>query len=234
MSHQPNPFDGIPARFDYIRDVVLRYARQGRNHDPAEWRQSLAALSPAQLREIAEVYDRMAAGDDTPALLAWIHAVSPGIRRVWREWQDRYEEAERLGLPEPAEPPLVPRAHRLFDLFEELAALGREPFTSRRVQYEPPAPDWTHLPERLRYLIEPATRWGTYQFDEQIDELERTIRPEDRTALRALARRLRDSGDWAPALDWTSSLSWTDHREAALMHWLLSVLMTMVPEMAPK
>lgn len=230
MADKPDSSDGMPERFDYIRDIVLRYGRQGRNHDEDDWRRSLAALLPAQLREIADVYERMAAGDDTAALLSWIHAVGPGIRRVWREWQVQRNDAEARGLPEPPEPPMEPLAEGVFDLFEELTRLGKEPFTSRRVQYEPPEPDWGRLPERLRYLIEPATRWGVNQFYEEIDEVERTIKPEEMAELQSLFRRLRQSGDWDRAMDWSSSVSWQDHREAALVHRLLDLLRMIVPE----
>ena len=201
MNPPSDPFDGMPARFDYIRDVALRYVRQGRNHDEDDWRRSLDKLSPVQLREIAEVYDRLTVPDEKDALLKWIHEVGPGIRNVWRRWQDQRDEVEDRGLPPPPEPPQEPRAESLFELFDALADLGRAPFTSRRVQYEPAAPDWTRLPDRLQYLVGPATLWGTYQFDEQLDELKLKIRPHELAQLRALARHLRETGDWARALD---------------------------------
>lgn len=233
MTQARDPFDGLPGRFDYVREVVLKYGRRGRSHDEDEWRRSLRNLSALQLREITDAYERLTAPEERAALLAHVHAIGPAIRRAWKEWQRRRDEAEDQGLPWPPEPPQESGAERLFDLFDELAELRKKPFTSRRVEYEPPPPDWSRLPERLRYLIEPATKWGHIQFYEEIDKLKRKGSAKDKAELRALAQRLRDSGDWAAAFEWNANFDMTEHSEAALLYWLLNLLREVAPDLCP-
>lgn len=213
-----------------MTEIVRRFARQGRNHDEDAWRASLAALSPEQLSEIAYVYERLAQPGEMTALLHWIYSVAPTIRQEWRAWQQQRNYAEEQGHPTPPEPPQESLGESALDLFEELASLGREPFIDRRVKYEPPPPEWDRLPRELQYLKEPAERWGKYQFYEQVDQLQRTIKPEERAELQALAERLRTSKDWWRAMEWSSGQSWVDHPEAALLHWLLELLKIMAPD----
>jgi hypothetical protein len=83
--------------------------------------------------------------------------------------------------------------------------------------------DWTKLPTGLRYLAEPATKYGELQFENRImDFLEREATVADREALRALKPLvIRDEG----AIDaWIDELGITEHREAALVYFLLHLM----------
>jgi hypothetical protein len=83
--------------------------------------------------------------------------------------------------------------------------------------------DWDKLPPDLRYLAEPAARYGDIQFESRImDFLEREATDEDRAALRALRPQvLRDEA----AIDaWIDRLGISQHREAAFVYFLLHLM----------
>lgn len=83
--------------------------------------------------------------------------------------------------------------------------------------------DWDKLPLDLRYLAEPAARYGDIQFESRImDFLEQHATDEDLAALRALRQQLlRDE----KAIDaWIDRLGITKHREAALVYFLLHLM----------
>ena len=230
MSEHADSFDGMPARFDYVRPAVERYARRDRNHDENEWRRSLAALPPADLRDLADVYERLDHAGDADALLAWIHTVQPEFDRAWYAWLERSDEAESRGLPEPPEPPRKPKAAGVFELFSQLGRLGRQPFSSDRVRWKPPAPDWSGLPEGCQYVIEPATRWGRrYQHYWPVEKLRNTIPADKLDQLTALDRRLRESGDWDRVAAWASGRSPVKDQAAILVNCLFGVLKVIVP-----
>ena len=72
---------GLPPRHDYIRDVVMKYTRSGRD-SVKQWQASIAALAPQQLAEIAAVYQHMAARNDAEGLSAWIKDRIPEVRAL--------------------------------------------------------------------------------------------------------------------------------------------------------
>lgn len=83
--------------------------------------------------------------------------------------------------------------------------------------------DWNKLPSGLRYLAEPATKYGEIQFENRIiDFLRREATAADLEALQALKPLVIRDED---AIDtWIDGLGITKHREAALVYFLLHLM----------
>lgn len=225
----PDPLAELPARYDYIRDVVRKYVPYGRTGG-SEWERHGPTLSPEQFNEIAEVYGRMARQGDAAGLSAWIAEQEPLFQEGWQAWS-ALDDVEQAGGPAaPPEPPKHPPPRKLFQLFEILARKGSEPFKSRLVSYCPPAvvPDWSRLPPGLEYLREPAIKWGRYQYDAERARLDRRITVEEIEELRALSKRMRPDrqriGDW---------IRGNDTPEASLVFWMRWLVCEFVPEEKP-
>jgi hypothetical protein len=84
--------------------------------------------------------------------------------------------------------------------------------------------DWSKLPPRLRYLAEPAEKYGSLQFEMRIlDFLESEASESDLENLRELNRlTLRDEKLIDEWIDELGGL--TKHREAALVYFLLHLI----------
>jgi hypothetical protein len=79
--------------------------------------------------------------------------------------------------------------------------------------------DWTKLPDKLRYLAEPAEKYGHYQFDERILDFYRNEFKQEHVAeLKVLG--LRASTDKDAIDQWLADHSLTEHPEAALVYFL--------------
>ncbi len=80
--------------------------------------------------------------------------------------------------------------------------------------------DWNKLPPDLRYLAEPATKYGDIQFDHLIMNFLRSEATEAdrRTIGELLPLLIRDE----KAINaWIDKMGMTKHREAALVYFLL-------------
>ena len=88
--------------------------------------------------------------------------------------------------------------------------------------------DWTRLPSNLRFIIEPAEKYGWIQFGEQIDEFEQTGTDAQKSELKKLADRLwneRDAEDGHAVVAWVAKQDIVKDEAAAHVEFLL-VLMT--------
>jgi len=113
----------------------------------------------------------------------------------------------------------------LLCLFAQLKKLDVAPFNDGTVgrQEKKVELDWNKLPPPLRYLAEPAARYGAIQFENQIMYfLEREATDADRMALRELQSMvIRDE---AAINSWIDELGMTKHQEAALVYFLLHLM----------
>lgn len=219
---------GLPSKYDYIRDVVMKYTRSGRDA-VKQWKASITALSPQQLAEIATVYQRMAAQDDAEGLSAWIKDRIPEVRAEWDRWSDACSKCEMAGLPAPPEPQQVPRAQGLYELFDFLRDQKVAPFRSGKVEFCPPPTvlDWTKLPPALSYLAEPARKWGVYWAEDHRRALKRGIKKAQLCELQELAARIRTPEHWALIQKFNEEHKYQP--EASFIFYLLWVLNELVP-----
>lgn len=216
----PDPLGDLPARYPYITDVVRKYVPYGRTGG-SDWEREGPVLSPEQLGELAEVYNRLASHGDAAGLSAWIAEQEPLVEEKWQAWSALDDVEQEGGPAAPPEPPRHPLPRKLFQLFEILAKKGLEPFRSRLVVYSPPPvePDWTRLPPGLEYLREPAIKWGIYEYDEERARLDRRITVEEIEELRTLSERMRP--DWQVIDDWIRG---NNSPEASLVFWMRRLL----------
>lgn len=110
----------------------------------------------------------------------------------------------------------------LLFLFAQLAELDIEPFNDWAVCLEEKKDtellDWSKLPPSLRYLAEPAERYGRIQFDDRIDEfLQEQMTPDEKVELQALVQRYEQ--DWKPINQWLNEFRMTEHSEARLVYF---------------
>jgi hypothetical protein len=116
------------------------------------------------------------------------------------------------------------RAYLLFPIFYVLGRRGIAPFSSRRVQLTgvPKPLDWSKLPQELRYLAEPARKFGVYQFHDDIVEFLEGITETELTELRKVNNRIKQ--DHQKIKDWLDCHRITEHREAQLIYFMFGVL----------
>ena len=89
--------------------------------------------------------------------------------------------------------------------------------------------DWSKLPESLRYVREPAMKYGKLWDPDRRARFARRIKPADHEELKALAERLRSTGDFKRLWEWERQYRAVDHPEAQLTMVLLQVLADIVP-----
>jgi hypothetical protein len=109
----------------------------------------------------------------------------------------------------------------LLFLFGDLANRGIEPFASgtvRLLEKEYPPLDWTKLPGDLRYLAEPAEKYGKYQFDEEIDGFIETMTVAQRAELKVVADAMQRNRETIN--EFLDKYPMTEHKEAALVYFL--------------
>jgi len=88
-------------------------------------------------------------------------------------------------------------------------------------------PDWSRIPESLAFIIQPAKRFGHIQFEEQIDQFQKTATKAEKAELKQLADRLweeRDCEDGHALTAWVTTQSLTKHAEAARVHFRMELL----------
>ena len=83
--------------------------------------------------------------------------------------------------------------------------------------------DWSKLPPHLSYLAEPSERYGEIQFENQIMEfLDQEATAADLERLRKIKFQL--IRDEVEIIEWIDQLGITEHREAALVYFLLHLV----------
>jgi hypothetical protein len=118
----------------------------------------------------------------------------------------------------------------LFELFAHVAgAWGRRPFTTQSLNASkliPPLPDWSKLPEEMRFLAEPAIQYSGFQYvfsDEGRDHVRDAVTPHDMEKLALVAEQVRRVG-YGKIKAWWKPLSLHAHIEAAMVFNLMGVL----------
>jgi hypothetical protein len=222
----------LPAEFGYLNDVIEKYTEDtgteiGRAFELA------GELGPEQLTELAAAYRQILSRDHMHALSALAEQHRKAFDKVWREWCAICESHQERGLPTPLElePQHRPRAKMLFWVFEGLARKRVPPFNLREVQYSPPPVmlDWSKLPEELRYVREPAMKYGKLWHPDHRARFARRMTRAEHKELKALAKRVRSTGDIERICEWERQYSALDHPEAQLTMVLLAVLGDIVP-----
>ncbi|MBL8799530.1 MAG: hypothetical protein JNM56_36950 [Planctomycetia bacterium] len=78
--------------------------------------------------------------------------------------------------------------------------------------------NWDKLPSGLRYLVVPAEKYGSLQFDEKIYEFGESMSEADRQALRKVAMQMLESE--AEIDQFLNEYRMTEHPEAQLVYFL--------------
>lgn len=196
-------FSRLPQELAYLKSAAQEYG----SHCGvvADLDRLVAGLTPAQLEELSSAYNEIVRREDVHAISHWLDTCDKG------QW--------RWGAAGPLQGLLI--------TFDRLADRGTPPFSSRQVRrIRPPPPpfDWTKLPDDLRYLAEPAERYGEIGSDA---DLVRFLEAADETqlaSLAALAERIRLAGHLTRINQWLDQYSITDHREAAAVYFLMLLL----------
>ncbi|QJW98586.1 hypothetical protein [Frigoriglobus tundricola] len=198
----------LPSELHYIIPLAELHGTDARvaEYDRALGRhvQYAERLSAVEIEPLRQLYAEIHAKGHGPLINRWHHKHSvKGTCPAETTWP----------------------VYGLLCLFAELSKRGLAPFNDGAVRpMEFPAElDWNKLPPDLKYLAEPAARYGELQFATRImDFLEREATDADRGTLRALKPLvLRDEG----AIDsWIDQLGITKHREAALVYFLLHLM----------
>ena len=133
----------------YLIDLSSRLAPDEIQVD-REMEAWLDRLSAAQIAELAAAYQKADAAGHMAALTREYRADSPADEAG--KWRKR-------------------RLVRLMSLFDHLGERGIEPFNSFRVGIRAVPErqvDWSAVPEDLRWVIEPAEKYGELQFESRI------------------------------------------------------------------
>lgn len=124
--------DPIPQKFAYLHDVVRKYTSP--HGDVAEYDKLIDGLTPADLVELGQAYERLAADPDgVRELSAWIKLKQSKKWPAWNRWVEQ-EEAREAGRPLPGPPmpepetPDPPQALYLFLVFDLLRRRRLAPF----------------------------------------------------------------------------------------------------------
>ncbi len=188
--------------FEYLAIAAAKY---GIDEVQVRHRQQeiLDNLTADDITELARIYQEIEHRGDSLALSKWI--------------LDRRDDSlarERR------------QALMLLFLFRGLAERGIAPFSSKTVQLqEEVVPlDWTKLPPELRYLVEPAEKYGKYQFPEEVDAFINTMTSSQLDELLEIDRR--SLTDETKIEDFLNSYRMTDHKEAELIYFLFHLIAT--------
>jgi hypothetical protein len=202
----------IPQKFAYLHDVVRKYTFP--HGDVAEYDELIDRLTPADVAELGQAYERLAADPDgVRELSGWIDEVERSRFEAWGRWlEQKTAREEGRALPGPAmakpETPDPPQVFYLFLVFDLLRKKRLAPFKGGQVKFSPPPErlDWTKLPQKLRWLAGPAEKYGKHQFHGDRVRFAKRVKPEERAELAEVVRRLWSSAailkefqDWCAA-----------------------------------
>jgi hypothetical protein len=87
-----------------------------------------------------------------------------------------------------------------------------------------PQLDWSKLPASLRYLQEPAEKYGAIEFDGLILEFLDKASQEQLNELRSLANRIRLNGDVDTTNRWIDAYPISEHEESARVYFFMLLL----------
>lgn len=223
----------LPEEFSYLNDVIAKYTEDTCSEVDRAFRVIPDKLGPEQLTELAAAYREILRRNHVHALSALAEQHDKAFDKVWDEWCAISSSYQDRGLPTPLElePQHRPRAHMLFWIFEGLARRRIPPFDQRDVQYSPPPVvlDWTKLPDALRYVREPAMKYGKLWHPDHRDRFKRRMTRAEHKELKELAKRIRSTGDFDRLAEWLRQHRAKDHPEASLIGSLLEVLGDVVP-----
>jgi hypothetical protein len=193
-------------RFPYLRDVALKY---GSFWLAREFESFAATATPEQLMELAAAYDEICRRED--------------VMRISRWMADNITFTDLIGPPDRE---YCQQVGQLFLLFDHLADKNIAPFASRQVRYieRVRIPDWTNVPEVLRYLIPFAEKYGKYVTESNILDFLDRAGEIDMEQLASAAEQIRLNGHHRLIDDWLQKHSMVEHEEASLFFWLLMML----------
>src|SRR5688500_10918929 len=184
----------LPDEFSYLNCVIEKYTEDTCSAIERAFKLP-DELGPEQLTELAAAYREILSKDHVRALSTLAEEHDKAFEKVWDEWCAISSSYEDWGLPTPLElePQHRPRAHMLFWVFEGLARKRIPPFNHREVQYSPPPVmlDWSKLPKALRYVREPAMKYGKLWHPDHRARFARRMKPAEHEELKALAERVR-------------------------------------------
>lgn len=191
----------MPAHpFEYLAKVAAKYGVDDIQVVQRQ-QQIIDSLDTEQMIELAHAYREIERRGDSLALSKWI--LDKG------EDELRQERHQML---------------MLFFLFDALADRGISPFISRavRLQEEQQPLDWTKLPLELRYLAEPAEKYGRYQFPDEVYDFISTMSASQSAELKEINER--SLPDERKVEDFLDSYLMTEHKEAELIYFLFHLI----------
>jgi len=193
------------AEFAYLANVASKY---GMLYLAQDFEQFIAAIDGATLAELAAAYQEIDRRQDSYRLSRWLQHIFEERKPDFRE--KRF--AQQLG--------------QLFVLFEQLAEREISPFDSRQVAYIEPfqKPDWDNVPDELRYLIEPAQKYGGSLSEVEILKTLESGNDADMELLTAVAEKVRLNGHYQLLLDWLKQFPSDKHEEAKILYSLFGVM----------
>ena len=187
--------------FPYLADTARKYGKD-EIQVVGQHQRIIDLLTADDLVALATTYEAIEQREDAYALSRWIEVEDDDGLKVERR-----------------------QALMLLFLFGGLARRGMEPFVNRRgglqSRARPPL-DWSKLPDDLRYLAEPAKKYGKHQFHEQICAFLDRMTADEEDELRRLDQRTRKDQVKISAFLRTHSL--TQHQEACFVYFLIGLL----------
>lgn len=202
----------LPTELHYIIPLAEQHGGDARvalyDHELGRHVQYTERLSDGEIEPLQQLYREIRDRGHSPLINAW-----------YREHDGK----------ETCPPDTMWPVYGLLFLFDQLAELGIEPFTEWAVCIEESEEaetfDWSKLPASLRYLAEPAERYGRLQLDERIDEfLQSQMTSDEHVELQALMVRYEQ--DWKLISKWLNVFRMTEHPEARVVYFTGHLLRT--------
>jgi len=175
---------------------------------PEEFRAVANAMSEETFKELADFYVKAVHEKHVDRINAWLREAGGSVP---------------MGQEEKA-------IRNLCHLFAHIAhGWGRGPFTDYELHSSklcPPTPDWSKLPDEMRFLGEPAEEYYkfTYVFSEDGREhIQNQVTPQEIAQLSLVAEQVRRVG-YKNIQAWWKKLGSHEHEEAAMVFNLMGVL----------
>jgi hypothetical protein len=198
--------DASQDDFGYLREAVKKY---GQLYFVSQFEEFIDGASHRQLAELASSYLEIARREDSAPLNDWIKRCQSDVRKTTSK-EKRFANA----------------AGQLLILFDKLANRNISPFNSRQVVYVPevPRPDWSHVPERLQYLVPLAQKYGRFVSEASMLDFLQRAEPEEMEELARAAEQIRLAADYPIINRWLDQYPMYKHDEAHMVYCLLGVL----------
>jgi hypothetical protein len=182
--------------------AVAHHLGVARLHDVDDYEDFLEAVKSEDLVLLKELYNSLST-EDNAEILDWI----------------QNSICEKCGSSE------YKHVWYLLLFIEILADRTVLPFVSgklHRLSNAPPDLNWLKLPSEFHYVISAANKFGTIQFEEQIDCFARYATKVELSELSSVAMQTRC--DMPDLVEWMTKHSLVEHPEARLLYFLLSLL----------